>query len=68
MVMTLCKRIKNEKLQFTINRKAAKISALSSEEKDKYEYLTDEHVLHFDQDTINWQAKFTYSHLEKVFD
>ena len=51
--MTLCERIKNEKLQYTINKKAAKISVLSSEEKDRYEYLTDEHVLHFDKDTIN---------------
>ena len=29
-----------EKLQYNINREAAKISALSSEKIDKYEYLT----------------------------
>ena len=29
-----------EKLQYNINREAAKISALSSEKNDKYEYLT----------------------------
>ena len=52
-VMTLCKRTKNEKLKYNIKRKAVKISALSSREKDKYEYLTEEHVLHSDEDTIN---------------
>ena len=33
-------RIRDEKLQYKINREAAKISALSSGKIDKYEYLT----------------------------
>ena len=32
--------IKDQKLQYNINRKAVKISALSSGKIDKYEYLT----------------------------
>ena len=35
-------KIKDEKLQYDINREAAKISALSPGKIDKYEYLTDE--------------------------
>ena len=33
-------QIKDEKLQYDINREAAKISALSSGKIDKYKYLT----------------------------
>ena len=32
-------KIRDEKLQYNINRKAGKISALSSGKIDKYEYL-----------------------------
>ena len=39
----------NEKLQYDINREAAKISALSSGKIDKYEYLTGEEILLPDQ-------------------
>ena len=38
-------QIRNEKLQYNINREAAKISALSPSQTDKYEYLTDEEIL-----------------------
>ena len=38
--MTLEDHIRDEKLQYDINREAAKISALSSGKTDKYEYLT----------------------------
>ena len=38
--MTIQDQIKAEKLQYDINREAAKISALSSGKIDKYEYLT----------------------------
>ena len=40
--MTIEDQIKDEKLQYDINRDAAKISALSSGKIDKYEYLTGE--------------------------
>ena len=38
--MTIDDKIKDEKLQYDINREAAKISAISSGKIDKYEYLT----------------------------
>ena len=38
--MTIDDKIRDEKLQYDINRKAAKISALSSGKIDKYEHLT----------------------------
>ena len=43
--MTLEDQIRDEKLKYDINRKAAKISALSSGKIDKYEYLTGEDIL-----------------------
>ena len=66
--MTINDQIKDEKLQYNINREAAKISALSSGKLYKYEYLTGEDILPSDQQQILEQTKFTYSHLDKVFD
>ena len=43
--MTTEDQIKDEKLQYDINRETAKISALSSGKIDKYQYLTDEEIL-----------------------
>ena len=43
--MTIDDQFKDEKLQYDINRKAAKISVLSSSKIDKYEYLTGEEIL-----------------------
>ena len=37
--MTINDQIKDEKLQYDVNRKTAKISALSSGNIQKYEYL-----------------------------
>ena len=41
--------IKDQKLQYNINRKAVKISALSPGKIDKYEYLTGQEILPSDQ-------------------
>ena len=65
--MTIEDQIKNEKLQYDINREAAKISSLSSGKFDKYEYLTGEEILPSNQQQIIEQAKFTYSPLRKAF-
>ena len=65
--MTTDHKIKNEKLQYNINREAAKTSALSSGKIDKNEYLRGEEILPSDQSRIVKQVKFTYSHLGKVF-
>ena len=43
--MTIDDKIRDEKLQQSINREAAKLSALSSGEINKYEYITDEEKL-----------------------
>ena len=61
-------QIRDEKLQYDINREAAKISALSSGKIDKYEYLTGEEILPSNQQQIIEQAKFTYSRLGKAFE
>ena len=66
--MTIEDQIKDEKLQYDINREAAKISALSSGKIDKYEYLTGEEILPSNQQQIIEQAKFTYSPLGKAFE
>ena len=66
--MTIEDQIKNEKLQYDINREAAKISDLSSGKIDKYEYLTGEEILPSNQQQIIQQAKFTYSPLGKAFE
>ena len=65
--MTINGQVRDEKLQYDINREAAKISALSSGKIDKYEYLTDEEILPSNQQQIIEQAKFTYSPLRKTF-
>ena len=66
--MTISDQIRDEKLQYYINREAAKISALSSGKTHKYEYLTGEDILPSNQQQIIEQAKFTYSPLGKAFE
>ena len=66
--MTINNQIRNEKLQYDINREAAQISALSLGEIRKYEYLTGEDILPSNQQQIIKQAKFTYSPLGKSFE
>ena len=65
--MTIEDQIKDKKLQYDINREAAKISALSSGKIDKYEYLNGEEILPSNQKQIIEQAKFTYSSFGKNF-
>ena len=43
--MTINDQIRDEKLQYDINREAAKISVFSSDKIDKYEYLTGKEIL-----------------------
>ena len=66
--MTINDQIRDEKLQYDINREAAKISALSSRNIHKYEYLTGEDILPSNRQQIIEQAKFTYSPLERAFE
>ena len=65
--MTSDDQIKDEKLQYDVNREAAKISiSLTLDKIDKYGYLTDDEILPPNQKQIIGQAKFTYSSLDKA--
>ena len=66
--MTIEDQIKDEKLQYDINREASKISALSSGKIDKYKYPTGEEILPSNQQQIIEQAEFTYSPSGKAFE
>ena len=66
--MTIDDKIRDEKLQYDLNKEAAKISALSSGKIDKYEYLKGEEILPPDQRRVIEQAKFAYSPLGKAFE
>ena len=66
--MTLDDQIRDEKLQYDINREAAKKSPLSSAKIDKYEFLTGEKILPSDMVRIIKLTKFTYSLLSKAFE
>ena len=50
--MAINDKIRDEKLQYDINREVAKISALSSRKIDKYEYLIGEELLTSNQREI----------------
>ena len=64
--MAVDDQIRGEKLQYYINREAAKISVLSSGIIDNYQFLTGEEILPSNQKQIIEQAKFTYSPLGKA--
>ena len=66
--MTIDDKIRNEKLQYDINREAAKIPALSFGKIDKYEYLTGIEILQSGQRRVIEQAKFTYFPLGKALE
>ena len=60
--------IVDEKLQYNVNREAAKISALWSGKIYKYKNLTGEEILPSDQRRVTEETKLTYSPLGKVFE
>ena len=64
-IKILDRKIMQNEAQYDLDRKAAKISALSPNNLDKYEYLPGED-LGLKPSTIE-QAKFEYSLLGKVF-
>ena len=64
-IKILNKKIKQNEAQYDLDREAAKISALSSNNLDKYEYLTGED-LGLKPSTVE-KAKFEYSPLGKIF-
>ena len=64
-IKILDRKSKQNEAQHDLDRKVAKIFALSSKNLDKYEYLTGEDLA-FKPSTVK-QAKFEYSPLGKIF-
>ena len=64
-IKILNRKIMQNEAQYDLDRKAAKISALFSNNLDKYEYFTGED-LGLKPSTVQ-QAKFQYSPLGKIF-
>ena len=64
-VKILSDKIKANKAQYDLDREAAKISALSSGELEKYEYLTGEDLGH--KPGIIQKQIFEYSTLGEVY-
>ena len=61
--MTIDGEIRDEKLQYNINREAAKRWKI-----DKCEYVTGKEILHPDQSRIIGYGKFNYSPLKKALE
>ena len=66
--MTIDEKISDEKVQHDIKREAAKISALSPDKIEKYEFFTGEEILPPDQSRIIEKANFAYCPLGKAFE
>ena len=66
LVMTIDDKIRDEKLQYDINRERAKKSALLFGKIDPNKYLTVEEILLFDQSRVEELAKFIYSPIGKA--
>ena len=64
-IKILDRKIMQNEVQYDLDRKAAKIAALSSNNLDKYEYLTGED-LGLKPSSIE-QTNFEYSPLGKIF-
>ena len=64
-IKVLNRQIKQNEVQYDLDRKAAEISALSSKHLDRYEYLTGED-LGLKVSTVE-KEKFEYSSLGKIF-
>ena len=66
--MTIDDQIRDEKLKYNIDGEATIKSSVSSDRIDKYQYLTGEEILPFNQKEIIEQDKFTYFPLGKAFE
>ena len=64
-IKILDRKIMQNEAQYDLDRKAAKISALSSNNLNKFEYLTGEDLGY--KPSVIEQAKFEYSPLVKNF-
>ena len=66
--MAIDDKIRDKKLQYDINREAAKISASSSGKIRWCEYITGEEILSSDQRKVIEQANFAYPPLGKTLE
>ena len=66
--MTIDENISDEKLLYEINRETSKISVVSSDKINKYEYFKGVEILPSNQKQIIEQAKFPCSPLGKAFE
>ena len=66
--MAIDGKIRDKKLQYDINREAAKISASSSGKIRWCEYITGEEILPSDQRKVIEQANFAYPPLGKTLE
>ena len=64
-IKVLCRKINQNEAQYDLDREAAKISAFSSNNLDKYQYLTGEDLDY--KPSVIEQARLEYSPLGKVF-
>ena len=64
-IKVLCRKIKQNEAQYDLDREAAKISAFSSNNLDKYQYLTGEDLDY--KPSVIEQARLEYSPLGTVF-
>ena len=67
--MTIDDKIKDENLQYDVNKEAAKMSPLLSGKVNKYEFLTGEEILQFikveQQKELSLQNLLSRKHLKK---
>ena len=66
--MTIDNNVRVQKLQYDITRERTLISALSLNEINEHEHLTDEETLPSDQSRIIEEATFTYFPLGEAFE
>ena len=66
--MAIADKIRDEKLQYDVNRETANISPSSSGKIDICKYFTGEEILPPSQKRVIEWAKFTYSPLGKIFE
>ena len=66
--MAIDDKIRDKKLQYDINKEAAKISASSSGKIRWCEYITGEEILPSDQRKVIEQANFAYPPLGKTLE
>ena len=66
--MTVDDQIRDQKIQYDINREAAKISALLSGKIDKFEYLTGENILPSNQKNNITSYIYLFSFVENFWE